>query len=206
MSNAVSTTGTLVARKSLSAVILTSSVAAASVITTQKPHGLTTGVPTTIAAHAGSTPAINGVQVPTVLTPTTFSIPVNVTVGGTGGTVVENAYVTVGELTKITPPGKSRNKIETSTHNDGTESSILGMLRQKDGAFTINYLAGDNTHRAINNDIDLNIKASWRFTFPSGIVLTGPGHVQQFQIVDAPVDAAQQADVVLAWSGPIIQT
>lgn len=114
-------------------------------------------------------------------------------------------FTTIAELTKVTPPGKSRNKIETSTHNDGSESYILGILRQKDGAFTINYLAGDASHVQINSDIDGNVKAIWQFAFPSGITLTGPGRVQQFMIADAPVDAAQQADVVIAWAGPVVQ-
>jgi hypothetical protein len=206
MSNAVSTTGILVARKGLAAPVVSSSVANPSVITTQVPHGLTTGQNATIAGHTGSTPSINASHVVTVLSPTTFSIPVNVTVAGAGGTITDNAYTTIGEITKVTPSGKSRNKIETSTHNDGTESYILGILRQRDGAFTVNYLADDPTHQAINRDIDYNIKASWRITFPSGSVFTGPGRVQQFMPVEAPVDAAQQADVVLAWAGPVVQT
>lgn len=206
MSNALSTTGTLIARKSLGASVGASSVANPTHITTLLPHGLTTGQNATMAGHAGSTPSLNGTHVVTVLDPTHFTIPVNVTVGGAGGTVVGDDFVTIGEITKVTPPGKSRNKIETSTHNDGSESNILGILRQKDGAFTVNYLANDATHIAINTDIDLNLKASWRFTFPSGVVMTGPGRVQQFQIADAPVDAAQQADVVLSWAGPVVQT
>ena len=114
-------------------------------------------------------------------------------------------FTTIAEITKVTPPGKSRNKIETSTHNDGSESSILGILRQKDGAFTINYLAGDATHIQINSDIDTNTKAMWQFAFPSGVTLTGPGRVQSFMPADAPVDGAQQADCVIAWAGPVVQ-
>lgn len=69
------------------ATITSSSVANPTVITTAAAHGLVSGQTVTIAGHAGSTPAINGVHVVTVLTTTTFTIPVNVTVGGTGGTV-----------------------------------------------------------------------------------------------------------------------
>ncbi len=68
--------------------ITSSSVANPSVITTTVPHGLTNGQLVLIAGHAGSTPSINGVHVATVISTTTFSIPVNVTVGGTGGTLV----------------------------------------------------------------------------------------------------------------------
>lgn len=206
MSSAVATTGIVVKRKSLGATIATSSVANPTVITTLTPHGLTSGETTTIAGHTGSTPAVDGARVVTVLTPTTFTVPVNVTVAGAGGTVVGNAFATIGEITKVTPPGKSRNKIETSTHNDGTESFILGLLRQKDCSFTINYIAADATHMSINADIDNNLKQTWQIALPSGVLFTGPARVQQFMPADAPVDAAQQADVTLAWAGPVVQT
>jgi len=67
--------------------ITSSSVANPTVITTAAAHGLTTGDSVSIAGHTGSTPDINGTHTATVLSATTFSIPVNVTVGGTGGTV-----------------------------------------------------------------------------------------------------------------------
>lgn len=69
--------------------VTSSSVANPSVITTGSAHGLTSGNKVVIAGHSGSTPDINGEHVATVLTSTTFSIPVNVTIGGTGGTVAE---------------------------------------------------------------------------------------------------------------------
>lgn len=68
------------------ATVATSSAANPSVITTSAPHGFTSGETVTIAGHSGSTPVINGAHVATVTGPTTFTIPVNVSVGGTGGT------------------------------------------------------------------------------------------------------------------------
>jgi uncharacterized phiE125 gp8 family phage protein len=67
--------------------IVSSSVANPTVLTTSVPHGLASGDTVTIAGHTGSTPALDGSHLATVLTPTTFSVPVTVTVGGTGGTV-----------------------------------------------------------------------------------------------------------------------
>lgn len=71
--------------------IATSSVADPTVITTSGAHGLTTGDVVTIAGHSGSTPAINGRYIVTVLNSTTFTIPVAVTGGGTGGTVTKDS-------------------------------------------------------------------------------------------------------------------
>ena len=66
--------------------ITTSSVAAATVITTSTPHGFTSGDTVTIAGHTGSTPLIAGDYVLTVTGASAFSIPLTVSVGGTGGT------------------------------------------------------------------------------------------------------------------------
>jgi uncharacterized phiE125 gp8 family phage protein len=86
-----------------STAIVSASIANPSVITTATPHYLVTGDIVTVAGVAGSTPDVNGARLVTVLSATTFSIPVNVTVGGTGGTVrrtrpVEPLTVAEGKL------------------------------------------------------------------------------------------------------------
>jgi predicted secreted protein len=124
----------------------------------------------------------------------------------TTGILVKREGVTVAEIVSVTPPGFSRNKIETSTHNDGTESYVLGILRQKDVAFRVNYLGDDSTHEQLVDDIQNDTLAAWTVLFPSGVQFAGNARVQKFEIVDAPVDAAQQADCGLSWSGPITLT
>ena len=49
-------------------------------------HGLLSGQSTVIAGHSGSTPNINATHVVTVIDVDNFTIPINVTVPGTGGT------------------------------------------------------------------------------------------------------------------------
>lgn len=115
------------------------------------------------------------------------------------------AFVTIGEITEIDPGGMSRNKIETSTHNDGTSSNVLGILRQTDPTFKINYVAGDATHIAILADIVNNTKNQWQILFPSGKSRTGPGYVQQFKFDTAPVDGKQGASISLSWSGVVAE-
>ena len=68
--------------------ITSSSVANPSIITPTVPHGITNGQLVLIAGHSGSSPDINGEHIATV-SGDTFSIPINVTSGGTGGTVVQ---------------------------------------------------------------------------------------------------------------------
>lgn len=114
-------------------------------------------------------------------------------------------FVTIGELTEIDPGGMSRNKIETSTHNDGSESHVLGILRQQDPTFKINYVAGDATHIAILSDIALNVKNAWRFLFPSGKTRTGFGYIQMFKFDPAPVDGKQGASCAITWAGVVTE-
>jgi len=69
------------------AAVSTSSVDNPTVITTAAAHGFSDGLQVLIAGHEGSVPDINGSHVVTVLSATTFSIPVSVTAAGSGGTV-----------------------------------------------------------------------------------------------------------------------
>lgn len=68
--------------------ITANTLANPSVVSTPVPHGLTTGDIILIAGVATSSPTINGPRTVTVISPTTFSVPVNVTTAGTGGTFV----------------------------------------------------------------------------------------------------------------------
>lgn len=70
--------------------ITTSSVGAATVLTSTA-HGFTTGDLVTISGHTGSTPPISGSYPVTVISANTFSVPVTVTVAGTGGTAARAA-------------------------------------------------------------------------------------------------------------------
>jgi len=86
--------------------ITSSSVANPTVITTTAPHGQgSSGTKqVTIAGHTGSTPAVSGAYTATMTGASTFTVPVNVTVGGTGGTVTFPATsythtLTLGEAT-----------------------------------------------------------------------------------------------------------
>lgn len=68
--------------------ITSSSVANPTVITTSGAHGLTNGDIVYISGHTGSTPAISdGSYTITSTGSATFTIPINVTVGGAGGAV-----------------------------------------------------------------------------------------------------------------------
>jgi hypothetical protein len=135
--------------------IASSSVANPSTITTSVPHGLTTGETVLIAGHTGSSPSINGEQPVTVVTATTFTIPVNVTVGGTGGTLVKGKTVNGGvgylEMTALTLGGHT-NALYTLRHSDDdaifidlvafTARTVFGAQRVTVAGAVRRYIAG----------------------------------------------------------------
>ena len=68
--------------------ITSNTLANPSVVTTPVPHGLTTGDIILISGVITSSPTINGQRTVTVISTTSFSVPVNVTIAGTGGSFV----------------------------------------------------------------------------------------------------------------------
>lgn len=130
--------------------ITTSSAANPSVITTSTPHGLTTGQSVTIAGHSGSTPVINGSHVITRLTATTFSIPVTVTVAGTGGTL------TAGTRNKMLPDDdeallsfsmQKRYRVDTAESIKGAKlnSFTISAATKEFVSLSMNFIAKDAT-------------------------------------------------------------
>lgn len=209
MSEAVSTTGTKIARGAQSAGVVVTGVSAANpaIVTTAAAHGLVTGERAVLAGVVGAVPNVNGTaHTATMLTATTYSIPLTVTTPGTGGTSSKLTFSDVGEITSVTPPGFSRDKLESTTHNDGTESYVLGIMRQRDVGFRINYVGDEPTHEAIVADIFNNVKNFWLVTFPSGVEFVGPGRVQRFEFADAPTNAIQAADCNVTWAGKVVMT
>lgn len=113
-------------------------------------------------------------------------------------------FVDVAEITEVTPGGKSRNKIDTSNHNEGTESAVPGILRQADPGIKVNFIGTNVTHQRINDDIDDNVKAMWRVLYPSGLSRTGPGYVQSLVFDGVPVDGKQGATITFMWAGAVV--
>jgi len=74
----------------INAAITSSSIANPTVITTATPHGIKTGQTVTIEGHITAVPDINGTHIATRTGATTLTIPVNVTTGGTGGTITNS--------------------------------------------------------------------------------------------------------------------
>ena len=119
------------------------------------------------------------------------------------GILVYRNGVAIAEVTEVTPGGPMRNKLETSEHEDGYESHRLGILRQNDPGFRVNFIAGNSTHMAMMSDLHGNFVQSWMILYPSGIFRTGQGYVQSIVFDPAPVDGKQGAAVTLAWAGQV---
>ncbi len=137
--------------------VSTSSVANPSVITTATNHNLLTGMYCRIAGHTGSTPDINGVHLITKINATQFSIPVNVTVGGTGGTVAkvyhQKRYQCNGAIDTSRP---------TSENLQELLSSCRGTLIWEQGQFKL-AIRSDSAPAASVTLNPSNIIGEWSF-------------------------------------------
>lgn len=136
------------ASQAVSVAIATSSIANPTVITTAAPHGLATGDSVLIAGHTGSTPTINGNRTVTVTGASTFTIPVNVTADGTGGTVTRtstafglSAYLQVFAFTGTDVTVKLQDSADNSTFADLTG----GGFTQVTSAPTVQRIATTTT-------------------------------------------------------------
>lgn len=124
------------------------------------------------------------------------------------GAVPEN-FVTVAELVTLTPAPFSRNEVEVSTHNAGTDAKILGMLRRGQVTGTCNWVPTDPTHGSTGSgmlaDILANVKRNWRITFPpNGFPhFTMPARVQLFELQEMTTDAPMQFGFALTIDGAI---
>lgn len=113
--------------------IASNSVANPTVVTTATAHGLQTGDTVTIASHTGSTPAINGNHTVTVLSPTTFSVAVNVTVGGGASGTVRRTSTRGGGIVdlhvkNLDRDGASALQVTTVDSVDGAVWTSLGAF------------------------------------------------------------------------------
>ncbi len=123
--------------------ITSATKAAASVVTTTVPHGLTNGQKVFLAANTLAAPAINGEQTATVLSTTTFSVAVDTSLStgaGTGGTLVQgdSPNGAVGYLTVTAFSGfsgavlKIRDSADDSTYADLiTFTTVSGVTAER---------------------------------------------------------------------------
>jgi hypothetical protein len=112
-------------------VIASSSVANPSIISLPVgvEHGLETGDVIIIAGHSGSTPSINGEHQITKVDAATFSIAVNVSAGGTGGTyrvVTSHGCQIDTHLLRLTLDGATGFTRYVFHSHDGTSWTSLG--------------------------------------------------------------------------------
>lgn len=108
--------------------ITSNTLANPTVIATPVPHGLAAGHLILIAGNSTSVPSINGptTYAVTVISPTTFSIPVNCSTGGTGGSFVRANSVNGGAGYQLVPAlagftgfvGKIRDSADDITYGD----------------------------------------------------------------------------------------
>ena len=142
------------------------------ILTTASANGLTTGRSITITG-SNSTPSIDGVYQVTVLSPTTFSIPVNVTNDGIGAitnisvehstTISAISAANPTEITTTTPHSLLTNEVINITGSNSTPT-INGLQK---------VTVIDTTHFTVPVDVTV---AGTAGAFTSPTIVTSPNH------------------------------
>jgi hypothetical protein len=119
---------------------ITSNSVDTSTVITGDPHGQDFGSTFTvyISEVSGSTPTINGNYTATALSPTTFSIPVNVTVGGTGGFYALENEFSIGST-----------NIQTASNLANTITEYAGITAANSNSSTVTLIYSDITLEAV---------------------------------------------------------
>ena len=149
--------------------ITSNSIANPTVVTAAAVHGLVTGDAVVIAGVATSDPTINGVHIVTVLTTLTFTVPVNVTTGGTGGTV-RRVSTRNGGIAYIQVP-------HTTAHPfalDGYTNWIFDVRGSNDNA-TFAGLTGASLTSTARGHLAIAVSGNIPRYIAAGGALTGAG-------------------------------
>ncbi len=115
---------------SAGASITSSSVANPTNILCAADHGFRSGASVVITGHTGSTPSINATHTIIVVDATNFTIPINVTVGGTGGSVVS------GQTSNAMPSTQAINDAIYFGHDERFYDLSINMTVAKGGTWT----------------------------------------------------------------------
>jgi hypothetical protein len=117
-------------------------------------------------------------------------------------------FVDIAELRDTTPPPRSRNVIETTSHNEQDDTAVVGIRRTGELAFTIGWVPSSTTHNPttglmksfIGGDLDV-----FRITFPDASTWLFSGYVTNVG-PSAPVDDGLTADISIKPTGAMTIT
>lgn len=124
--NATATAGSFPLGVLINASISSISVANPTHIVTSAAHNLVTGNSVLIAGVTGNTPSINGLFTVTVIDGTTFSIPVNVTISGSGGSIYDATGLE--SLAWNIPAATLQTALSTITAKQGYPAVLISLL------------------------------------------------------------------------------
>lgn len=114
--------------------------------------------------------------------------------GGTPGT-----YVSVAEVTAITPPGMTRDKVEAThlTSDDAYKEYIAGLFDTGDAQITLNFVASatDTLFTAFHA-----ASGKYQITFPNGVMMRFTGFFTSYTPPELTKDGKMEATATIARS------
>jgi len=141
------------------------------VVTTAPGHGLSTG---DIVATEGSnsTPTINGSHTITVLSGTTFSVPINVTVAGTTGTM-NNSKISGQDMPQVMTRTTSPTDAVAITSNTAANPTVVTATAHRLISGQTAFIVGQVGTVNINGDQIATVTGTNTFTVPVNCLAGG---------------------------------
>lgn len=126
--------------------------------------------------------------------------------GPAGGTLVK-----VAELLSVTPPTRSREMIDATTHDStgGAQEFIAeGIYDPGEIAFQGNYIAGSSGDDAMVTAVTDGVLRDWKIVAKSAADtedMEGSGFLNSYGVDDLPTNGKQTFSGAIKVSGPITQ-
>lgn len=117
------------------------------------------------------------------------------------------AYVTLGEITSITPPSESTDIVDV-THMqspNATREFIMGLTDPGEASFEMNFVPGSISDELIRAVRATRAATSCQITFPNSVTWTFDGLVTGYEPTD-PVDDKMTATVTIKVTSSVTPT
>lgn len=115
------------------------------------------------------------------------------------------SFTAVGELRDITGPELMRNAIETSSHNDGDATFVVGIRRKGELSFEIGFNQSLTSHDGLRDSWQAGDRDTWLIDFVDGTDWVFSGYVTNLGPA-MPVDDGFTASVTIQPTGGHIFT
>ena len=124
---------------------------------------------------------------------------------GDGATPTE-VFATIGGATNITPPQRTAEQIEVTSHDSGSYREYIPSFKDEGEASVEFFYDDDDTqHQGLLADFEADVKRNFKIVFPDSSIWSFSGYVVGFEI-SSPFDGALTATARIKVTGSVTRS